>query len=111
MFDITGLSLITGISLSAVKVAGFLLSQPFHKIEWIMEYWNGNDILTVERWDSNWALHIDLEPLKQPGEELYMPFTWQWGDKPSPVEAIKALRVAPTLNSITHMLNTTRHTQ
>lgn len=99
MFDATGLALITGFTLNAVKVALFLRNESLEKVDWVLEYWNGNDILSVKPWDTDegrYALHINLDNLKNPGEEAYIPFHWPWGDKPTVIEAIKMLRNVPT---------------
>lgn len=111
MFNALGLSLITGHALTAVRVALFLRNEPITNVDWVLEYWNGEDILSVERWDTpegKYALHINLTALKNPGEEIYIPFSWWWDDAPTVVEAIRVIRSAPTLENINRSLRVTR---
>lgn len=111
MFKPSSLSLISGYALNAIKVALFLRNDDITNIDWVLEYWNGDNILSVERWTEEggkWALHIDLTALKKPGQELFIPFDWWWGDKPTVLEAIKAYRSQMTEESVSRFLKQVR---
>lgn len=75
----------------------FLMSASPCEIEWFLDGWRGEDILSLTRWEEDsryeWALHIDLEKISKPGEEAILPFPWAEENDPCLEEGIFAWRL------------------
>lgn len=75
----------------------FLLTSEPARIDWLFNFWRGNDIISLVEWEfdrmHDWAIHIDLGALGKPGEEAMLPFPWAEDHNPNVNEGTLAWRI------------------
>jgi len=91
-----GMTMLRVDSISVTKLILFLRGGTKEDIDFVLNFWKGNDILEVVPWscsgDGNWALHINLKALNKPGEEAYIPIAWAESGRPTVAEAADTFR-------------------
>ena len=75
----------------------FILTSEIERIDWFFDFWKGRDIIRIIEWEKDdkyeWAIHIDLAKIEQPGEEAILPFPWAEDTNPNVDEGTLAWRL------------------